>query len=334
MSRFFLNKPLIVICGPTASGKTELAIKLAKKYNGEIISADSRQIYRGMIVGTASPCQQIQNAKFKIKETQKPILIKKIPHYLLHIIYPNQEFNVAIYKKLAVKAIKDIQKREKIPFLVGGTGLYINAVIYGYKIPKGKPDIDLRKRLERQSNEKLLKKLQKLDPETASNIDPKNKRRLIRALEVCIKTGKPFSVQKIKKSMPYDTLILGIDIPRKKLYQKIDQRTEKMLNQGIISETKLLLKKGYSPNLPAVSGIGYKEMVKYLYKTEEPNNKITKELIDRKIKKQLLEEAIDLIKKNTRNYVKRQITWFKKDKNIKWIKNYNQAEKLIKNFLR
>ncbi len=183
----------------------------------------------------------------------------------------------------------------------------------------------MRKRLERQSNEKLLKKLQKLDPDTAAIIDPHNKRRLVRALEVCIKTGKPFSVQRTKKSTPYNTLILGIDIPQEKLYKKIDQRTEKMLKDGLISETKLLLKKGYSPNLPALSGIGYKEIIDFLNQAKKQKNK--------KAKEQLLEKTIDLIKKNTRGYVRRQLTWFRQDKNIKWIKNYNQAEKLIKNFL-
>ncbi len=333
MSRVFKKKKLIVICGPTASGKTELAIKLAlrlspgqaKKKFGirgiEIISADSRQIYRGMDIGTAKPAP---NVKCKMKK-EKCYLVEDIPHYLIDIVNPDEEFSLAEYQKLANEKISEIHSKEKIPFLVGGTGLYINAVVYGYQIPKGKPDINLRKRLEKESNEKLLQKLKKLDPNSAKNIDQKNKRRLVRALEVCILTGKPFSDQRIKRSTPYDILILGIDTPKNKLNKKIEQRVEKMLKQGLIPEVNLLLKKGYSENLPAMSGIGYKEIVDFLNQTKKLNNKITKE--------QLLKETIDLIKKNTRKYSKRQLTWFKRDKNIHWIKNFNQAENLINKFL-
>jgi tRNA dimethylallyltransferase len=177
--------PLIVILGPTASGKSNLAIKLAKKFNGEIISADSRQIYQEMDIGTA-----------KITKEE----MSGIPHYLIDIVKPDQEFTLAQYKKLAVKIIKDVQKRGKLPFLVGGTGLYIQAVVDNLEIPQVKPNKKLRNKLEKLTNQELLNQLKKLDPLSAVSIDPNNKRRLIRALEVCLIAKKPFSQQRKKRS--------------------------------------------------------------------------------------------------------------------------------------
>jgi len=290
---------LIVILGPTASGKSELAIKLAKKFNGEIVSADSRQIYQEMDIGTAKPGKK-QMAGIK--------------HYLINIIKPNQSFTLAQYKKLAVKTIKDIQKRNKLPFLVGGTGLYIQAIVDNLQIPKVKPDKKLRNQLERLSNQELFNQLKKLDPLTAAVIDLNNKRRLIRALEVCLITKKPFSQQRKKGQPLFDILEIGLELDKKTLEKRINQRVDKIFKAGLVKENKKLAQK-YSFNLPAMSGIGYQEIIQYL------QGKIT------------LNQAKELIKQHTRQYAKRQITWFKKDHRIHWIKTQNQAEKLIRNFL-
>ena len=330
-------KPLIVILGPTASGKSEMALRLARKLNGEIVSADSRQIYKKMNVGTAKPYisgkWKVESGKWKSKTLPhilplpysgggdkeemgkfKPIIINKIPHYLIDIIKPNQNFSVAEYKELAVKIIRDIHSRGKIPILAGGTGLYISSIVDNIEIPRVMPNLKLRKKLEKIPPTALLKQLKKLDPVAFDTIDKKNKRRIIRALEVTISTGKPFSAQRAKGAPLFNTLQIGLDIPREKLYKKIDSRVEKMFKLGLIKETKKLVKR-YSEKLPSMSGIGYKETGMYL------RGEIT------------LEKAKELMKFATHNYARRQMTWFRKDERIKWVKNFNQTQKLIKKFL-
>ena len=297
-------KKIIVILGPTASGKTELALKIAKSLSatasGEIISADSRQIYRGMNIGTAKPTLKQQRI---------------IPHHLIDIIEPNKNFALSQYKKLAIKKIREIHKKNKIPFLVGGTGLYIQAIVDNLKIPQVKPNKKIREKLEKINLPTLLKQLQKLDPITAQTIDIHNKRRLIRALEVCLITKKPFSQQREKGKPLFDILQIGIKIDKKNLNRKINQRVDEMIETGLVEEVKSLVKK-YSSQLPAMSGIGYREIIQYL------DNKIS------------LEYAKNLIKLHTRQYAKRQMTWFKRDKKIKWVKNYQEARKLASNFLK
>jgi len=302
-----MNK-LIVILGPTASGKTELAIKLAKFFNGEIVNADSRQVYRGLDIGTNKPYFPDLIRRRKIRE------INSIPHYLIDVVKPDQNFTVADFKKRAIKIIKDIQRRKKIPFLVGGTGLYIQVIIDNLEIPKVKPDRILRNKLSVRSNKWLFEKIKKLDPITAKNIDPNNKRRLIRALEVCLKTKKPFSFLRKRGEPLFESLQIGIRLPRKILYQRINQRLDKMIKNGLVNEVKRLLKK-YSPNLSSMSGIGYKEIISYL------SGKIN------------LKKAIEEIKKNTRHFARRQMTWFRRDKRIIWVKNYQEAKKIVSNFL-
>jgi tRNA dimethylallyltransferase len=323
------NNKLIVILGPTASGKTEMAIKLAKKFNGEIVSADSRQIYKGMDIGTAKPFQiknlklkiKNHNAKLKINKIQRPLIVENIPHYLIDIINPNEDFSLAQYKKLAVEIIKDIQKRKKIPFLVGGTGLYISSIVDNFEIPKVKPDKSIRKKLEVKSAEDLFKKLKKLDSKAAENINENNKRKLIRALEVCLITKKTFSSQQGRGEPLFDFLQIGVKIPREKLYKKINQRVDQMIKMGLEKEVKNLMDKGYDLNLASMSGLGYQQIGKYL-----KNEFSTLDKID-------IQETIESIKIETRHYAKRQMTWFRRDKRIVCVKNCTEADKFVEEFL-
>jgi len=309
------NNKLIVILGPTASGKTDIALRLVKKFNGEIISADSRAIYKEMDIGTAKP---ITNYKLPITNYKSYYIFKGIPHYMIDVVRPNQEFTVAQFKKRVINIIKNIQKRGRIPFLVGGTGLYISTIVDNLKIPPVLPDPKLRKRLERLIKNHglnfLWQKLIELDPAAQKFVDKDNPRRVIRALEVCLKTKKTFSeLRKIGQPL-FNILQVGVKLPRRTLYKKINSRVGKMIEIGLIDEVKKLIKK-YPVNLPSFSGIGYKEIISYL------QGEIS------------LPEAIDLIKKNTRHYAKRQITWFKRDKRIKWVKNIKEAGLAIKDFL-
>ena len=296
-------KPLIVILGPTSSGKTEMGFKLAKKYNGEIINADSRQIYREMDIGMG---------KIESQKSIKPKVYKvNIPIHLINIKNPNQKFSLSQYKKLAIKTIKDIHKQNKLPILVGGTGLYISAIVDNLEIPKAAPNKKIRERLEKHTEKYLFKKLKKVDLKSAKIIGENNKRKLIRAIEVYEITDKPFSEQKTKGEPLFNILQIGIKTDREKLYNKIDKRVDKMIEAGLIKETKKLSQK-YSFDLPAMSGIGYREVGQYL------QNKIA------------LEEAIQKMKFRTHQYARRQMTWFKRDERIEWVENYKEAEKLVR----
>lgn len=320
--------PLIVILGPTASGKSELAIKLAKKFCGEIVGADSRQIYRGTDIGTGKiPKADVQCPISMAKEIKKLCYgqIDSIPHYMIDIINPDQEFTVAKFKEKTLKVISDILRRDKIPFLVGGTGLYIQAIVDNLEIPKVPPNLKLRKKLEKLLKNKginyLWRKLIKIDPKAKYFVQKNNPRRIIRALEICINTGKPFSQLRKKGKPLFNVLQIGIKVPRKKLYQRIDKRVDTMMKQGLVEETKRLARK-YSFDLPSMSGIGYKEIGECLSRKQE----------NKKTRKQCLKEAVQKIKYRTHQYARRQETWFKKDKRIKWVKNERQAEKLVKRF--
>ncbi len=294
-----MKNKIIVILGPTASGKTDLSIKLAKKFNGEIVSADSRQVYRGMDIGTG---------KITKKEMQG------IPHYLLNVASPKRKFTVAQYKKLALRAIKKIQNKNKIPFLVGGTGFYIQAVIDGIIIPQVKPDWKLRSELQKQETKILFEKLRKLDPQRAKTIDKENKRRLIRALEIVIKTGKPVPQLK-KESSKFEVLMLGIKRKPAELQKRIRKRLKKRLKQKMLAEVKKLKKSGLSWKRLEEFGLEYRYVAQYL------QNKIN------------YQDMVEKLQKEIEHYAKRQMTWFKKDKRIHWIKNSRQAEILVRKFL-
>jgi len=308
------SKPLIVILGPTASGKSELALNLAKKYNGEIINADSRQIYKEMAIGTGSPILESDNQILRSNKI-KCFTVEKIPYYLFHFVNPKKQYSVAEYKRSAIKIIRDIHKRRKLPILVGGTGLYIRSIVDNLNIPKAPPDNKIRIALERKSPERLFAILNKVDPNSALIIGPCNKRKLIRALEVYKITGKPFSSQQIKGKPLFDVLQIGIKTDREELCRKIDRRIDKMIKSGLIKETQDLIRK-YSCKLPAMTGIGYKEIGQYL-SGELP-----------------LLEAVQRIKFRTHQYARRQMTWFKRDERINWIDGIKNAKSLVSSFIK
>jgi tRNA dimethylallyltransferase len=284
------KKPLIIILGATAVGKTTAAMVLARRFGGEIISADSRQLYRGMNIGTAKPTADEMNL---------------VPHHLIDVSDPDQVWSLGVYQREAYRAIDQIHERDKLPFLVGGTGQYIRSIMEGWLIPPQEPDIALRKAIthwfEIIGSEALYDRLKRIDPDAARQIDHRNVRRTIRALEVIFKTGERFSDLRQKQICRYHLLVMGINRPREVLYERIDQRVDEMLNQGLIQEVQGLLEAQLSPDLPTLSAIGYAEIIQYL------QGQLS------------LEEAVALIKRNTRIFVRRQANWFKPDdERIKW----------------
>ena len=297
------NKPLIVLVGATAVGKTALSLRLASHINAEIISADSRLVYRGMDIGTAKP---------------SPQELSLIPHHLIDIIEPDEPWSLADFQKTAYYAIQSIHKKHKIPLLVGGTGQYIKAILEQWDLPKQPPNPTLRNYLLQWSNQipawQFHHYLKLLDPIAAQTIDPSNKRRVIRALEVIFQSGRKFSEQR-KKSLPqYQFLIIGLHRPRPELYQRIDFRINEMIAHGFVEEVQGLLAKGYSPDLPSMSAIGYREMVLFI------KGRTT------------LDETVRLMQRATRNFVRRQANWFKlEDPAIKWFTLNTQAEAAIEN---
>ena len=286
-----IPRPLVVIVGPTAVGKTEISIQIAERLDAEIVSADSRLFYRGMDIGTAKP---------SLEERQRVI------HHLIDVAEPDEVWSLALYQQEAARIIEEIHQRDKLPLLVGGTGQYVRAIIEGWEIPPQAPDHRLRETLERWAEEigveELHRKLKLLDPVAAQAIDPRNIRRTVRALEVILGTGKRFSEQRRRGKVPYSLLIVGLKRPRTELYQRIDERIEKMIHEGLVEEVKALLAKGYSPELPPLTAIGYHEIIRYL------QGEIT------------LDEAITLMKRRTRDFVRRQATWFREDDSrIHWL---------------
>lgn len=296
-----MDKPeVIVICGPTASGKTGLSIELAKKINGEIISGDSMQIYKEMDIGTA-------------KVTREEM--QGIKHYLIDIIEPNQRYSVAEFKKDAEKAIEEIINKGKTPIVVGGTGLYIDSLIYGIEYQNIKLDEEYRKKLEKEAEEgldNLYEKAKKIDPEAMKKISPNDKKRIIRVLEIYKATGKTKTQQEeeSRKELKYDYKVFAINMEREKLYKRINKRVDLMLQQGLIEEVEKITEK-YNEFPTAMQGLGYKEVVEYL------ENKTTKE------------EMIEKIKMETRRYAKRQITWFKKNKQTIWLDGLKSREENV-----
>lgn len=295
-----LEKPkIIVVLGPTACGKSDLAVDLARQFNGEIISADSRQVYKGMDIGTG-----------KITKRE----MKGVPHHLLDVVSPKKVFTAENYKRLAKEELERIIKKNKLPIICGGTGHYIDALIYDQQFPEVAPDLKLRKKLEKKSISELFAELKKLDPRRASTIDSKNPRRLIRALEVIYKTGKP--VPEINLSEKYNVLKLGITFPIKTLKDRIHLRLIKRIKIGMVAEIKKLIKAGVS--LKRLDDFG----LEYRYLGRHISGKISKN------------EMLSQLEKQIVNFSKRQMTWFKRDKNIRWIKNTREAEVAVNKFLK
>mgnify|MGYP001028647230 CR=1 FL=1 len=288
-----MKEKLLTILGPTGIGKTSVSLEVAKNLNGEIISCDSMQIYKYMDIGTAKITNENMN---------------NIPHYLIDIVYPSDEFTVHDYKLKAEEYIYNINFRNKLPILVGGTGLYLNSIVYELKFTNVEPNMKLREKYDQiadeYGNEKLYDKLVKIDPLSAENININDRKRIIRALEIFNETGKPMSNYNKdfrKESNKYDLIMIGLTMDRPILYSRINNRVDKMFEMGLVEEVEGLLNMGYSKDLISMKAIGYKEIIPYIEG------------------KASLEETTELLKRNTRRYAKRQLTWFRRDKRIKWI---------------
>ncbi len=282
--------PLAVLFGPTAVGKTELSLTLCERFNGEIIGADSRQIYRLMDIGTAKPSRAE---------------MQRVPHHLINIRNPDDVLTVAEYQRLAYATIDAIHQRGKVPFLVGGTTLYLRAVVNGLHIPEVPPNPDLRAELEAQLVQEgvagLFARLQAIDPASAAVIDSQNPRRVVRALEIVLTTGRSKVELEGESPPPYRILQIGLTRQREPLYRRIDQRVDQMIEQGLVEETRRLLELGFAPTLPAMTSLGYREIAAYL------RGKMT------------LADAATTIKTETHRFVRRQETFFRKMQGVTWV---------------
>lgn len=300
-----MKKPLVILTGPTAVGKTKASIGLAKAIGGEIISADSMQVYKQMDIGSA-----------KIKPSE----MEGIPHYLLDILEPDEEFHVVLFQQMAKQAIQKIYKKGKIPILVGGTGFYIQAVLYDIDFLENEKDTSYREELEKLAQTKgaeyLHDRLREVDEKSAQDIHANNVKRVIRALEYFHQTGEKISEhneEQRKKVSPYNFSYFVLNDERAHLYEKINLRVDQMINEGLVREVQSLKEKGYTRDMVSMQGLGYKEMLDYL------DNKCS------------LEEAVEIIKRDTRHFAKRQITWFKRESDVTWIdkKEYDYNEERI-----
>lgn len=297
---------LVAIVGPTGIGKSRLALHLSSIFSGEIVSADSRQVYRYLDIGTAKPTLQEMSL---------------IHHHIIDFINPGEEFSLAQYQALAFQSIRDIQQRHRLPFLVGGSGLYVKAVLENWQIPKVSPDSRFRYNVEKIASEgggdELYRELEKIDPEAARKIDKRNVRRVIRALEVHASTGQPFSRQGKKQPPLFRTFVIGLTAERASLYDIVDRRIDDMFARGLVTEVEKLLKMGYDFSLPAMSGIGYRQVGQYL------NGELS------------LDEAARKIKTETHRYIRHQYAWFRlKDEGIHWFDLSNQADAEIEESVR
>lgn len=299
-----MKKNIFILAGPTAVGKTEISIQLAKQLDGEIISADSMQIYKYMDIGSA-----------KITDEEK----QGIPHHLLDFVHPHKEFSVAEFKNKAIEAIEDISYRNKLPMIVGGTGFYIDSLIFNYDYANAYKDEEYREYLKNLANEKgneyVHSMLQSIDESSFNRLYPNDLKRVIRALEVYKLTGKTISEYNAEQdvyNIPYNVYYFVLTMNREKLYERINKRADIMIDRGLIEEVIKLKDMGCTEDMQSMKGIGYKEILQYL---------------DGRIS---LEEAIEMIKKGSRNYAKRQLTWFRKDKRVIWIDkdNYKSNEEI------
>lgn len=302
------NRPLIILTGPTAVGKTALSIGLAKAVDGEIISADSMQVYRKMNIGTA-----------KIQQSE----MQGVRHHLIDILDPGEDFNVVLFKKYALEAMKDIYSRGKIPVVVGGTGFYIQALLYDINFEDNDNDMSYREELQalaaEHGNSYIHDMLVGVDPESAEKIHENNVKRVIRALEFYKKTGTKISKHneaESQKESPYNFEYFVLNDDRQKLYDRIDRRIDIMLEDGLLDEVRSLVDEGYSRDLVSMQGLGYKEMIDYIQE------------------RYTLDEAVYTLKRDTRHFAKRQVTWFKREKQVTWVnKNEFDSEADILSFM-
>jgi tRNA dimethylallyltransferase len=286
-----LTRKLVAIVGPTATGKTALAVAIARTLDGEIVGADSRQVYRHMDIGTAKPAPEERSLAL---------------HHLIDVVSPDQEFSLAQYLELAVAVLEDVWSRGKQPLLVGGSGQYVWALLEGWRVPRLPPQQELRRELEeraaREGAGALHGELAQVDPKAAARIDPRNVRRVIRALEVYRATGRPISYWQEKGPPPWQILILGLTCPRQELYRRIDARVDAMMEAGLVNEVRALLARGYSPSLASLSGIGYKQVCQHLAGELDPAT------------------AVARIKTATHRLARQQYAWFRLDDGrIRWI---------------
>ena len=301
---------VVVILGVTASGKTDLAIKSARKFNGEIVSADSRQVYREFDIGTAKP-----DGRWMTAGGSRKFMSGGVIHHLVDMVDPKEDLSLSSYQKLAVEKLKDIAQRGRLPFLVGGTALYLKAVLENWSIPPVEPNPGLRRRLENKTAADLFGELQKKDPEAAAITGASNKRRIIRALEVIHQTGRKFSEQRKTGRPIFDALKIGLKISRPELDQRIARRTDEMLKNGLVEEINRLRRK-YPWYLVPMQSIDYQEF---------------KEFFEGK---KTIGETIKTINAHHLAYTRRQMTWFKKDKDINWITSEKEAAEKVENFLK
>ncbi len=298
-------KPLIAIVGPTALAKSKLALNLAQGFDGEIVSADSRQVYRYMDIGTAKPSLEERSL---------------VRHHVIDVVNPDDDFSLALFQQLANQALKAISHAGKIPFLVGGSGLYIWSLLEGWSLPQVPPHPEFRRNLQARAqaegSDVLYEELQGLDPVAAERIDPKNVRRVIRALEVYQATGKPFSQLQQKQPLPFQILIIGLTAERDELYRRIDSRVDDMVRRGLVDEVKGLLQRGYSLSLPSMSGLGYKQIGTFLQGELD------------------LGSAIQNIKYETHRFARHQYAWFRlSDQRIHWFDVKQEYEELVEELI-
>ncbi|RHQ17472.1 tRNA (adenosine(37)-N6)-dimethylallyltransferase MiaA [Lachnospiraceae bacterium AM48-27BH] len=304
------KKPMIILTGPTAVGKTDLSIQLAKAINGEIISADSMQVYRHMDIGSAKVTPEEMDG---------------VPHHLIDVLEPEEEFNVVVFQKLAKEALTGIYERGHIPIIVGGTGFYIQALLYDIDFTENDGDTAIRRELEKLAQTQgagcLHQMLQEIDPESAAAIHQNNVKRVIRAIEFYRQTGKKISLhneQEREKQSPYQFLYYVLDTDRKTLYERIDRRVDRMMEHGLVDEVKHLADMGCTRDMVSMQGLGYKEILDYL------SGEIT------------LEEAVYILKRDTRHFAKRQITWFKRERDVRWLELeqfQNDRKKVLEHIL-
>ena len=321
-----MRPKLLILVGPTASGKTGLSLSLAKEFGGEIIAADSRTVYRGMNIGTAKP-EGVSEASRVARApgvsgvgniqdlfAEKPYLVEEIPHWGIDLVDPDEDFTASDFKIYAEKKITEITARGHLPMLVGGTGLYVNAIVNNLSFTHVPPNSVLREKLEQMTNEALLEAIAAKDPEAAETIDAANRRRLVRALEILEVSGKTLKEMQQRGPSQYDICFLGLSVDRDELNRRIDARVDEMVAGGLVDEVRSL-KERYGCDAIAMTGIGYRQICAFL------------------LGQMKLRDALDLVKRDTRQYAKRQMTWFKRDERIAWIEDPNAAKQIVQDWI-